>query len=74
MTELPGGKESGYLLTIAIPTYNRPIYLDACLKHIYKQWLQYKDLVEIIVSNNDSQDDTDAIVRKYQQQGLEDRH
>jgi abequosyltransferase len=71
MTLLPQDNRSGYLLTIAIPTYNRSKYLDCCLKHIHKQWLHYKELVEIIVSNNNSEDDTDAIVANYQQQGLD---
>ncbi|WP_408967371.1 glycosyltransferase [Oryzomonas sp.] len=52
MTIPPQDKTNGFLLTIAIPTYNRSKYLDCCLKHIYKQWIHYKELVEIIVSNH----------------------
>lgn len=43
------------LLTIAIPTYNRRDYLEECLNSILQQ---YDERIEIIVSDNCSQDST----------------
>lgn len=43
------------LLTIAIPTYNRKKYLDKALRSIYSQ---YDARVEVIVSDNCSEDGT----------------
>lgn len=50
-----------YLLTIAIPTYNRAKYLKRALKSIAEQ---YDDRLEIIVSDNASEDSTENIVHK----------
>lgn len=54
-----------YLLTIAIPTYNRSKYLDLCLSNICKQMRGHEDSVEILVSDNCSLDSTSEVVRKY---------
>ena len=51
------------ILTIAIPTYNRCAFLDKTLKHIERQ---YDDRLEIIVSDNASDDATYDIVKSYQ--------
>ncbi|MEI9919617.1 MAG: glycosyltransferase family 2 protein [Bacteroidota bacterium] len=56
------------LLSIAIPTYKRAALLDLCLGQICKQ-LEQPGLVELIVSDNASPDDTPAIVKKYQDAG-----
>ncbi len=53
------------LLTIAIPTYNRASCLDLCLSRIVKQTRDFGSIVEILVSNNDSTDNTDEVVSKY---------
>lgn len=53
------------LLTISVPTYNRADYLDICLDSICRQLRGHEDMVELIVSNNCSQDHTDEIVNKY---------
>lgn len=53
------------ILTIAIPTYNRASYLDLCLENICKQSIKYSNIIEIIVSDNCSNDNTSEIVNKY---------
>jgi abequosyltransferase len=63
------------LLCIAIPTYNRAAYLALCLR----QFLADKDLVDsevvdILVSDNCSSDDTAAIVASLREQGLAIRY
>lgn len=54
-----------YLLTIAIPTYNRSDYLDLCLSTLCPQVRMHETEVELLVSNNCSADATADIVRKY---------
>ena len=53
------------LLTIAIPTYNRPSYLDINLKQLFHNWkqLEVKNELEILISNNHSTDNTDTIIK-----------
>lgn len=59
------------ILTIAIPTYNRAKYLDICLNNIFtRNNLNYKD-IEFIVSDNNSSDDTETIVREYIKKGFD---
>ncbi len=53
------------LLTIAIPTYNRASCLDLGLSQIFKQLNKDEKSVEILISNNNCIDDTEAIVNKY---------
>ncbi len=53
------------LLTLAIPTYNRAAYLDRCLAGICGQAEGLEGAVEILVSDNNSQDRTGEIVAKY---------
>ena len=53
------------LLTIAIPTYNRAAYLNMCLSHITQQLCGYESLVEIIVSDNCSGDNTPEVAHSY---------
>ncbi len=48
-------------LTIAIPTYNRVEYLIQCLESILSQ---ITDEVEVIVSDNCSEDSTEEIIKK----------
>lgn len=59
-----------YLLTIGIPTYNRSVFLQRNLDHLYAQ-KQDMQQVELIVSDNASTDDTYAVVQKYQDMGLD---
>lgn len=52
------------VLSLCIPTYNRASYLDKCLKSIIKQ-LGNNDEVEIIISDNVSEDNTGEIAAFY---------
>ena len=54
-----------FLLTIAVPTYNRAKYLDLCLSMICQQLRPEDSTVELLVSNNCSTDETDGVVQKY---------
>lgn len=54
--------EQNYFLTIAIPTYNRAIYLGRALDSVLNQ---PHDGVEIIVSDNASEDDTERVVKEH---------
>jgi len=52
------------LLSIAIPTVNRKSYLEITLNQFIPQILRNKNNVEIVVSNNASEDDTDDYMSK----------
>ncbi|MBA2942398.1 glycosyltransferase [Paenibacillus sp. CGMCC 1.16610] len=52
------------LISICIPTYNRSACLDQCLRTIFNQ-IGDDNNFEVIVSNNNSVDSTDEIVKKY---------
>lgn len=52
-----------YILTIAIPTYNRMHFLKRAIDAIL---LQYDDRVEILVSDNCSEDDSYKLMDNYQ--------
>ena len=56
---------AGPLLTIAIPTYNRAIFLDTCLSALCSQSADCPGEVEILVSDNSSPDNTAQIVEKH---------
>lgn len=58
------------LLTIAIPTYNRSACLGQLLEILMPQ-LKDEPRVELIVSDNASQDDTPNMVATFQKRGLE---
>ena len=53
------------LLTIAIPTYNRASYLDICLSHICGQLEKGDERVEVLISDNDSTDNTSEVINNY---------
>lgn len=53
------------LLTIAIPTYNRAELLDLCLAKLSKQIEGCEEVLELLVSNNNSTDTTQEVVAKY---------
>ena len=63
------------LLTIAIPTYNRAYYLSLSLEQIFKQ-IQELDAgeVEVLVSDNASDDDTSLVIEKMFLKGLNIRY
>lgn len=56
------------LLSICIPTYNRAAYLKECLDSIVCQFndLEIYNQVEIIISDNASEDDTAGVIAEYQ--------
>jgi glucosyl-dolichyl phosphate glucuronosyltransferase len=51
-------------LSVIIPTYNRSLYLDTCLKSLLNQSLP-KSKYEIIIVDNGSTDNTKKVVRRY---------
>jgi glycosyltransferase involved in cell wall biosynthesis len=57
--------ECDYLLSICIPTFNRAKYLDINLQNLSHQ--KDIDKVQIVISDNNSQDDTLDVVKKYKQ-------
>ena len=58
------------LLTIAIPTYNRAAFLDRCLAAIHLQMDDYTSMVEILVLDNCSEDNTEEVVGNYIRKGM----
>jgi glycosyltransferase involved in cell wall biosynthesis len=62
--------QSGVLLTIAIPTYNRAACLDLCLDKLTDQTDRIGKDVELIISDNASPDTTPEVVDKYRNCGL----
>ncbi|NLL13017.1 MAG: glycosyltransferase family 2 protein [Fibrobacter sp.] len=63
-------KSHKYLLTIAIPTYNRAEYLERNLRSLYLQINGKEMPLEIIVSDNCSSDLTQAIVKNFIDDGM----
>jgi abequosyltransferase len=61
------------ILTIAIPTYNRRRYLEELLVCLDPQ-LKDRSKVELLISDNASQDDTRELVESFQGRGLELRY
>jgi len=57
--------ESEYLVTAIISTYNSERFIRGCLEDLEKQTIA--DKLEIIVVNSGSQENEDAIIRKFQQ-------
>lgn len=58
--------KNNIILSICIPTYNRSFYLDKVLKNITTQKIFIEtDKVEVIISDNNSFDDTKIISEKY---------
>ena len=53
------------LLSIAIPTYNRAGFLEELLNNITSQMSEFKDIIELCISNNHSKDNTREIVTKF---------
>jgi glycosyltransferase involved in cell wall biosynthesis len=56
------------LLSICIPTYNRAELLDKCIASIVSQKEFDSEDVELVISDNASNDNTEEIVKKYQEQ------
>ena len=63
------------LLTIAIPTYNRAVYLRQALVQLQLEISSYQlSNIEIIVSDNASSDSTQQVVAELQDSGLNIRY
>lgn len=58
------------ILTIAIPTYQRAPFLEICLTEIFAQ-LNQDDKVEVLVSDNASEDRTAKVVSKFTEAGAQ---
>ncbi|MCB1754360.1 MAG: glycosyltransferase family 2 protein [Gammaproteobacteria bacterium] len=56
------------LLTIAIPTFNRAELLDQQLQRLHKELSGLEEYCNILVSNNQSTDETAAVIEKWQAQ------
>ena len=54
------------LLSICIPTYNRAAYLRQCVDAIVGQE-GFDDRLEVVISDNCSTDDTQAVSLEYQE-------
>jgi abequosyltransferase len=67
MIELLTNSEKRPLLSIGIPTYNCADNLDYCLQTILSQ-IGDSSLVEVVVSDNASTDDTASVVKRYMNQ------
>jgi len=57
------------LLTIAIPTYNRAVYLRELLTVLHPQLIS-EPRIELIIADNASPDETPALVEEFQTRGL----
>ena len=53
------------LLSICIPTYNRPDCLENCLNSILKSKINSNNNLEICISDNNSEADLSLIIKKY---------
>lgn len=62
---MPQDKLNRYKLSIVIPTYNRAVCVRECLDSVFESVTGFEDLVEIVVSDNHSQDFTEAVARQY---------
>lgn len=58
------------LLTIAIPTYNRAIYLKELLSSLAVELVGHPS-IELLISDNASSDETPTIIQEFQRDGLE---
>lgn len=63
------------LLSISIPTFNRSSYLSDTLEQIYSELLACVSIdIEVLVSDNASQDDTALVIQSFIQKGLDIRY
>lgn len=67
-TEISGKNRP--MLSICIPTYNRREFLKVCLESITSQFenVEIKNKVEIVISDNGSEDGTESLVKQFQEQ------
>lgn len=62
------------ILTIAIPTYNRAKYLETSLNILIEQINEIDQNVELIISDNCSNDNTEEVVKKFLSKGYDFRY
>ena len=53
------------LLTIAIPTYNRAEVLNKCLTSIFSQIKGLEKFIDVLISDNNSDDNTSEVVNSF---------
>jgi glycosyltransferase involved in cell wall biosynthesis len=53
------------LLSICVPTFNRSAKLKQCLESIFLSVKGFADVVEILISDNNSEDDTAVVVEMF---------
>lgn len=60
--------KNNILLSICIPTYNRPHYLKNCLESIIRQFEDKNtaEQVEVVIFDSSLKEDTENLVKKYQ--------
>jgi glycosyltransferase involved in cell wall biosynthesis len=56
-----------FKFSIIIPTYNSELGLKETINSIISQTLNFKDNIEIVIVDRDSEDRTEEICRQYQQ-------
>lgn len=61
---------SDVILSIAIPTYNRAVWLKLCLAQLLPQLAMIGNAVEVTIYDNASPDNTTEIVQSYINQGF----
>lgn len=57
--------ENKILISVLIPTYNRPDYLKECLDSVLSQKWFWNSELEFIISDNSNNDDSKDILKKY---------
>jgi abequosyltransferase len=65
---------TSFILTIAIPTYNRSLFLKRSLDNLQLQLKNKYDRIELIVSDNASMDDTKKVVSDFIETGMPIRY
>ena len=53
------------LLSITIPTWNRAPILEIALSQLLPQLIEFKDSIELIISDNCSTDNTSEVINKF---------
>ena len=53
---------TGKIVTIAIPTYNRAKILQEALEYLLPECINFKNEIELIISDNGSTDETESVI------------
>lgn len=64
------GQAKKPLLSICIPIYNRLVFLERMLERFVEDKSLFKEDIELIISDNCSEEDLESCIRKYQNAGL----